>query len=345
MNRRAFFRNRQGQAGSARGQSLASAVILALLVLIAAAIFLKQSRFDEARFDALVMQAGQAGEDIQGASSPDISAIAPDGYSPMSETESFDRVSLSDKINGKADGYLEAGFVRLTCRRFMNDVRSDLWFEFYLYDMEVPRNAFSIYSKQKRDGVDDQEFTELAYATENAVFFATGKYYVEIVSAAQDSRLVSDIIRMSKNFIQAYSTDSVVLPEMAYLPSEGLDTGSVSLIPTDGFGYSGFDNIFTGTYDMDGTRVVGFVSIRETPGEANGLVAGYDAILSEFVGDERLSPETARIPGLVIVDLFGEYEFFFASGNILAGVHGAQDRAVGEKLAFNIYNQINGVAK
>jgi hypothetical protein len=263
----------------------------------------------------------------------------------MSGTESFDRASLSDKINGKADGYLDAGFVRLTCRRFISDSRPEQWFEFYLYDMDIARNAFSIYSKQKRDGVADQDFTEFAYATENAVFFATGKYYVEIISAAQDPDLVANMVQMSKDFIQKYSAGSVALPELAYLPPEGLDAKSVSLIPKDGFGYSGFNNIFTGYYRIDGSRVMAFVSIRETPDEANALVSGYNAILSEFVGDERLSPETVRVPGLVIVDLFGEYEMFFARGNILGGVHGVSDRTVGEKLAGDIYNQVGEVAK
>lgn len=345
MDRRLPFRHTSGQAGSARTQPLIGTVILVLLFFVAGAIFLKQARFDETVFEALVMQAGQADSGAGEASSPDFSGLTPEGFTPMSDTESFDRDTLSDKIDGKADGYLDAGFFRLTCRRFVSESQPDLWYEFYLYDMESPRNAFSIYSKQKRDGVADQDFTEFAYATENAVFFATGKYYIEIISAAQDPALVASMIRMSKKFIEKYAAGGVTLPELAYLPPEGLDTKSVSLIPADGFGYSEFNNIFTGTYQIEDSRVMAFVSIRQTPEEAAALVKGYDDILSEFVGDDRIPPETDRIPGLVIVDLFGEYEMFFAKDNILAGVHGAADRAVGERLAGNLYNQISSVAK
>jgi len=119
----------------------------------------------------------------------------------------------------------------------------------------------------------------------------------------------------------------------------------VSLIPTDGFGYSGFDNIFTGTYEFEGSRVMAFVSIRETAEEAAALAKGYDDILSEFVGEDRVAPETDRIPGLVIVDLFGEYEMFFTKENIIAGVHGVADKAAGERLAENLYNKISDVTK
>jgi hypothetical protein len=334
-----------GQAGGASSQSLIGIAIIFLLVLIAAAIFLKQSRFDADIFEALVMQAGQMDSGNGDVSAPDISVVMPEGFSPMSDAESFDRDTLSDKINGKADGYLDAGFQHLTCQRFFSDSQPDQWFEFYLYDMEVPRNAFSIYSKQKRDGVADQDFTEFAYATENAVFFATGKYYAEIISAVQDPGLVANMLHMSKTFIQKYSAENVTLPELAYLPPEGLDMKSVSLIPKDGFSYSEFNDIFTGTYQIGGVRVMAFVSIRETPEEAASLVTGYFDILSEFVGDERLPPETDRIPDLVIVDLFGEYEMFFAKDNILAGVHGAADKVVGEKLAERLYNRISEVTK
>lgn len=345
MDLKPTFRLMNGQAGRIRTQSLISSFILLLLVLIAVSIMIKQSRFDNAVFDALVMQAGQVASDTGDASAPDISGIVPEGFSPMSDTETFDRASLSDKIDGKADGYLDAGFLQLTCRRFFNESQPDQWFEFYLYDMEAARNAFSIYSKQKRDGVDDQDFTEFAYATGNAVFFASGKYYIEIISAAQDSALVASMIQMAKNFIQKYSAAEAILPELAFLPPDGLDTKSVSLIPTDGFGYSEFNNIFTGTYEIEGLRVMAFVSIRKTPEEAASLVNGYDGILSEFVGDERLSPDTDHIPDLIIVDLFGEYEMFFAKGNILAGVHGVADKAVGEKLADNLYSRISDMVK
>jgi len=340
-----MFRNISGQAGGARTESLVSTTILIVLVLIATAVFLKQSRFDEAVFEVPVMQAGQTNSGAEEVSGPDISSIAPEGFSPMSDTESFDRTTLSDKIDGKADGYLDAGFLRLTCRRFINESQPDQWFEFYLYDMEISRNAFSIYSKQKRDGVADQDFTEYAYATENAVFFATGEYYIEIISAAQDPALVASMIQMAKNFIQQHAAGSVSLPELAYLPTEGLDVKSVSLIPKDGFGYSGFDNIFTGTYEMDGSRIMAFVSIRKTPEEAAALAKGYDDILSEFVGDERISPETRQVPGLVIVDLFGEYEMVFTKDNIIAGAHGVTDKAAGERLAENLYHQISDMTK
>jgi hypothetical protein len=67
----------------------------------------------------------------------------------------------------------------------------------------------------------------------------------------------------------------------------------------------------------------------------------YDSLLAEFIGEERLKPETDQIPGLKIVDLFGEYEMFFAKGNIIAGIHAAPDKKLGEEVAVNLYKKIS----
>jgi hypothetical protein len=295
------------------------------------------------------MQAGQAAAKTDAASQDkgviEINEAAPEGYSPMSEQETFDQISLSDKIDGKADGYLQAGFIRLATRRFSNNSDQNKWFEIYVYDMGAPRNAFSVYSSQKREGVTPRDFTEFAYSTNNALFFACGRLYVEIISAVEDPALIEDLIVMSKGFIEKQQADNAELPELSYLPAENMDKGSISLLSKNGFGYDKFDNIITATYQIGDKKILAFISIRETAENAAALAKGYDDTLSEFVGSERLKPETDQIPGLVIADVFGEYEMFFTSENIIAGIHSASDKKLGERVAASLYQKISGQGK
>ncbi|MBN1626824.1 MAG: hypothetical protein JW944_09895 [Deltaproteobacteria bacterium] len=331
--------------GPVSTESFISLSIIVALIIIGISILLQQYRFDERYFNASVMQAGLGGAGKESASqdmgSLKIDAESPVGYSPMSDQEDFDHVSLSDKIDGKADGYLQAGFVMLATRRFVKDSDQDQWFEFYLYDMGSPRNAFSVYSSQKREGVTPQDFTEFAYSTENALFFACGRFYIEIISATRDTKIIEDMIAMSKDFIVRQPADNAELPELEFLPAEDLDRGSISLLAKNGFGYDRFDNIITATYLVDGKKIMSFISIRETPQNAEELSKGYDDTLSEFIGNERLKPETDRIPGLVIADVFGEYEMFFTKGNIIAGIHSASDKNLGEEIAVSLFNKIS----
>lgn len=329
--------------GSVSHESVISLSILIVLIIIGISIFLRQYRFDKDYFNASVMQAGQGDAAKESASGDGlvIDVTAPGGYSSMSDQENFDQISLSDKIDGKADGYLQAGFVRLATKRFVKDADPSQWFEFYLYDMGEPRNAFSVYSSQKREGVTPQAFTEFAYSTDNALFFACGSLYIEIISAVADEALIKDLIALSKVFVKSQSADNAELPELAFLPPEDLDMGSISLIAKNGFGYDKFDNIITATYLVNGNKIMAFISIRDNSEIAQELAKGYDDTLSEFVGTERIKPESDHIPGLIIADVFGEYELLFTKGNIIAGIHSAGDKDLGEEIAVRLYNRIS----
>jgi hypothetical protein len=345
MDRQSMITVIRNQNGSTSRETVVSLSILLLLVVISVLILLRQSHFDNKYFNASVMQTGQAGTNTTVAVSQNkdslvINVAPPEGFAPMSDQESFDQISLSDKIDGKADGYLQAGFVRLACKRFAKVTNQAQWFEFYLYDMGLPRNAFSVYSSQKREGVTPQTFTEFAYSTDNALFFACGKYYVEIISALQDRELIESLIAMSKDFIAKQAVDNAKLPELDYLPAGNLDRGSISLLSKNGFGYDKFDNVITATYIVQGKKITAFISIRETKEKAEALAKGYDETLSEFVGKERIKPDTDQIPGLIIADVFDEYEMFFTKGNIIAGIHSAPDKKLGEEIALKLYNKI-----
>ena len=66
----------------------------------------------------------------------------PPGIIPLSPSEAFDAQTLSDKINGKAELYLSAGFVSLRSQRFKDKNGLDFWVEVYVYDMDKGQNAF-----------------------------------------------------------------------------------------------------------------------------------------------------------------------------------------------------------
>jgi hypothetical protein len=345
MVRQPATANLSYQKGSASLETIISVSILFLLLIIGASIFFKQSYFDKNYFNITAVQTGQAGANAtsstpESKTSLQITIVPPSEFSPMSDQENFDEITLSDKIDGKADGYIQAGFVRLATQRFSKQSDQSQWFEFYLYDMGDPRNAFSVYSSQKREGVTPQDFTRFAYSTDNAVFFAFGRYYIEIISAIQDMDFIKSLIAMSKEFIARQPAGNVELPELNYLPAENLDSGSISLISKNGFGYDKFDNIITATYRVQGKKITAFLSIRDTRENAETLAKGYDATLSEFIGTDRLKSEFNNIPGLVIANVFDEYEMVFVKGNIIAGIHSAPDKKLGEEIAEKLYNKI-----
>ena len=69
--------------------------------------------------------------------------VLPSQIMPMSSLESYWPSSLFEAINGQADLYLKAGFVRLKTQRLKLIADSSKWFEINIYQMNRHLSAFA----------------------------------------------------------------------------------------------------------------------------------------------------------------------------------------------------------
>jgi hypothetical protein len=162
-------------------ESAISILIISILILIAAGIYLKQSDADISRF-GMAVTASESSQTTYGpVEERSLDALLPKGFKVLSAIEVYGQDNLYEKINGKAPFYIEAGFRKLGTQRFVSSDNPDLWMELFIFDMGNLRNAFSVYSLQKRaDGKNLQDGT--AYTTGNSLYMIHGKDYVEIVA-------------------------------------------------------------------------------------------------------------------------------------------------------------------
>jgi hypothetical protein len=100
----------------------------------------------------------------------------PEGIQPFAATEIFETNNLSDKINGKAELYLSAGFNRLVSQRFRDERATDLWMEVFVYNMGNNQKAFSVFSSQRREDMEPLGLAKYACRTSNALFLVQGCY-------------------------------------------------------------------------------------------------------------------------------------------------------------------------
>ena len=151
-------------------------VILLCLAGIAVGVFLKQLSFNPA---VLVATAAAPAAPKPVASAPNESLpTLPPELSAFSAPETFTADNLYDKVDGKADLYLTAGFVGLQCQRLALKATNDVWMEWFVYDMGTLPQAFSVFSLQRRAEAQALDLTEFAYQTQNALFFVCGRCYV-----------------------------------------------------------------------------------------------------------------------------------------------------------------------
>jgi hypothetical protein len=335
--------NQKVRTKTASKQTLLSLIILGILAIVSGGIFIVQFNYNPA---VQQMAPVLASSDRSPASSPasaDKSVIfLPPGLMPLSPPETFDAATLSDKINGKAELYLSAGFVRLYSQRFKDEAVGEVWMEVFVYDMQTPQNAFSVFSAQRRDDAQTLELGQYAYQTPNALFFVHGPFYVEIVASDISDAIMQPMIAFAETFIANHPFQAQSIGEKELFPEKGLIESSISLVSADAFGYERFDQIFTATYKLGDSELMAYYSRRKTSREAEELASSYREFLLAFGGKPVEFDLTIKAAKMIYI--LDTYEIIFSHGPYLAGVREAADQQSAKDLAMQLFNRIKAVS-
>ena len=297
--------------------------VLVLLAAIAFGIYTVQFRFNPA---VTARQVLTESETVHQSFSLD--GLMPEGIEPLSSPEHFDPDTLSDKINGKAELYFSAGFRSLDAQRFALTDDPALWFELFVYDMGTARNAFSVFSMQRRGDVASGGPTLFSYATPNGRFLAHGRYYLELVGAEASESLMTAADKMAAAFVERIGADGANVTEMTLFPEEGRVLNSRSLVASDAFGITGFNQVFTAKYQHEGTEITAYVTRRESSVQAKATAETVRDFYLEFGGVSLDGPE-----GVAVIDILDTIEIVFHKDFYVIGIHEAPDRETALALA------------
>jgi hypothetical protein len=287
---------------------------------------------------SLVLKAGDENMNTPSASAEKSLIFSPPGQVPLSPPEIFDAATLSDKINGKAELYLSAGFVRLDSQRFKDESAGDIWMEVFVYDMQTPQNAFSVFSAQRREDAQTLDVAQYAYQTPNALFFVHGPFYVEVVASDISETIIQPMIAFAETFIAKHPIQDQTIGEKELFPEEGLIQTSIALVSADAFGYDRFDQIFTATYKLQDSELMAYYSRRKTPREAQELASSYRDFLIAFGG--KTAESDLAIKTAEMIYILDTYEIVFSHGPYLAGVREAADQPPAQELVMQLFNRI-----
>jgi len=310
-----------------RRQTRIGLVVFAVLAAIAFWLYTVQSRFNPAVLNFLQGAAVNAKPPASAETLLDL----PEGLAPLSPPERFDRETLSDKINGKAELYLSAGFLHLDSQRIVLAGRPQDWIEAFVYDMGAAPNAYAVFSQQRRSDGIPLEFSEFAYQADNALFLAHGRFYLELVASGTDNSLLDSLQALARGFIARRPTAGAAIAERELFPREGLSEAGIRLIPADAFGASGLDRVFTAGYAADGGEMTAFLSRRESPEAAADTARSYVDFLRAYGGEVSLVD--TPVEGTAVIRILDMHTVVFNQGLFLAGVHEAPEREKALELA------------
>ena len=314
-------------------------VILSILMVIATGIFVAQFRFNPAilQKDALLPKPDKDKPTSRLSLIPSFVPL-PESIQPLTAMEKFDAGNLSDKIDGKAELYLSAGFTGLVSQRFKDERAIDLWMEVFVYDMGNYQNAFAVFSAQRREDVEPSKVAQYAYKTANALFMIHGRYYVEIIASKASGPVLETIETMAATFIGNTPIQAAAVNETKLFPENKQIKNSIVLIASDAFGYDGFDKIYTAEYTFDDHSLTAYLSHRRTPVEATKLASSYAAFLLTY-GGKNIEAQLP-IKGARLIEILDTYEIVFSHGSYLAGIREAETIDQAKMLAIQLYHRI-----
>lgn len=331
---------------SGRLESAVSIVILAVLFLTGTGIFIKQSHYNTAQVGSLAVSAGLSAQQSQSneKEKPVLASLAADGFTADPKIEIYNPDTLYEKIDGKAPFYIDAGFRKLFSRRFVSKKDENVGMELYLYNMGGAKNAFSVWSTQKREDAQDLPEPQFAYRTSNALYFVHGKYYIEFIGFSESDELFKTMTEISRRLRANLAIDSNDgITELSLLPQENLVPGSIKYYLTGAFGSENLTDVYTARYKLGDQTVTAFISKRSAPRDAETIAGNYRKFLID--NGAAVKPAINKILENKVFNFYDATEIVFAAGPFVAGVHEAENQQAAEKLAALLFDKLTEAAK
>lgn len=324
-------------------QKLVGYSILVMLGFITVWLLVQQSHFNPAV--TVAMRASQLQgqpKDVSGQALTSTAALIPEisGFTPLAPIESFGPENLSDKIDGRAELYLSAGFKEMSCRRFNLGDPEKAHVEVFVYDMGSPPNAYAVFSGQRRSGSPSISLTANAYATANALFFTKGQFYIEIIADRPSEALQSSLEAYATALLAKIPSEGNSTNKAGLFPQEGLALDSVRLSASDAFGLQGFNNVFTGEYTLKSGKATAFLAERDTPAQAKADAQRYLDFLTANGYQKIQTPDAPK--DIHVLRLDNSFEIIFVQERTLAGVHDASSPETALDLAAALRTALKG---
>ena len=167
-----------GQVG--RREQVVGAVILLSTVGIVAT-FVAQLRTGPAAFERVAT-------DTRARSGPSpLLSSAPDGWRPPDKVDTYGPEELYQKIDGRADAFLDHGCVGLTFGTYTAKDNPERTVDVYVFEMRTPDDAEAVYRLEQPPEADAISLGTAGYGAGSAVFFYEQAYYVQVLPAGSDA--------------------------------------------------------------------------------------------------------------------------------------------------------------
>jgi hypothetical protein len=254
---------------------------------------------------SLVLAAALAGaaDDI-----PALDCSLVPGWSQKGEPRTFEPDTLFDYMNGNAEGYHAYGFVFMRGVTCVNDAGDQLVID--VSELADADRAWGIFTANRDIRSPNEAIGAAGQVLPRRATFARGRYYVEIAASPAGDH--TEALRAFTAALEAQTPGRATPPEgVGWFPAEGLEAGSVRLVPASVLGIRALRSGFLAQYPEGRAFVVAEESpeaasatlqkVRErfgTTADADGIGDAAFTATDDYLGGLVLFRKGARVAGV-----------------------------------------------
>ncbi|MCC7492617.1 MAG: hypothetical protein IT204_09735 [Fimbriimonadaceae bacterium] len=254
---------------------------------------------------------------------------APAGWT-AGAVETFDPVTLSNKIDGRAEAYLAYGFQRLeTVSLKQGEETCDL----FVFDMATPLQCFGMFGSERSGGEPTVSIGEDSYRSGASLYFRQQQYYVQVVGTSEADAAAAARLAVAQAIAAKLPSGRSEFVGVGWFPPQNLKSGGIGYVIKGALGQPWLGDVWTARYQIKDTELMAFIAQRTDPAAAKADCAKY----AEFLKTSgKLSGKAVQGVTLQVADQNGMYDVIAQVGRYFLGVSYTDQRAAAEALVVSI---------
>jgi len=268
-----------------------------------------------------------------------LDALAPRGWKAMGKVEQFAAASLYEKIDGRAEQYLDYKCLRLICTTLVNEQDSRQFIDVSVFDMGRPVQAFGVFSVERTEGLPAFVLGREGYRSEASYFFWKGRYYVQVIPSGKDGTIAQVSLDVAKAVEKKLIDDNEPVWGLTALPERDRIPGTVQYFVVDAMSLDFMKDTYIALYRKGDAKVMAFLSKKPSRDAAAKTLASYESYLKNFgkiMGKRETSDYT-----MVTGNMGGAFDVVFRKKNLIGGVSMVNDQSVAEKAAADLLTALH----
>ncbi len=261
-----------------------------------------------------------------------------EGWRAPTRVSRYTPETLYEKINGRADTYLQFHMVGLTFGTYSHGTNTDRLIDVYWYDMGEPVNALGMYQAEASPDTTPIAIGRDGYQVGGAVFFRKGSSYVQVLPTMLGEDDAGVALNIAKMLAEAIEDIVGEWWALNVLPKSKRVKDSFRYIAQDAFSMGFLSDVYAAEYDVDGEPITLFVHRAGAAASAKVLFDRYVEFFNEYGRVIWNDPDASRL--IVAGDVAAMIDVVFVKDRYVGGVTGAENAEVAKTAAVAFYEEL-----